>query len=67
MCETAELVVKSALDEAPFMLSIVDIDSDAELRSRYNDEVPVVIIGGRKLFWGSVDREQFLRRVKEAR
>ena len=36
--------------EADFEWRLVDIDGDAELRQKYNDEVPVVFIDGRKAF-----------------
>ena len=39
----------------------VDIDADAELRQRYNEEVPVVFIDGRKAFKYHLDPEKFLR------
>ncbi len=42
--------------------SLVDIDTDAELRSRYDCCVPVVEIDGRERFRGRVD-ERLLRRL----
>jgi hypothetical protein len=39
----------------------VDIDTDVELRQKYNDEVPVVCIDGRKAFKYRMDGRQFLR------
>ena len=36
--------------EAKFQWRVVDIDADPELRRKYNDEVPVVFIDGRKAF-----------------
>ena len=39
----------------------VDIDGDPELRQKYNDEVPVVFIDGRKAFKYRMDGRQFLR------
>ena len=47
--------------EADFAWREVDIDGDAELRQRYNDEVPVVFIDGRKAFKYHMDARQFLR------
>ena len=47
--------------EAEFEWREVDIDGDPELRHRYNDEVPVVFIDGRKAFKYHMDARQFLR------
>ncbi len=41
----------------------VDVDSDAELRRKFNDEVPVVFIDGRKAFKYRMDEQEFLRRL----
>jgi len=44
----------------------VDIDRDAELRERYNECVPVVVIDGRERFRGRID-ELLLRRLLDGR
>lgn len=46
---------------AEFNWREVDIDADPELRQKYNDEVPVVFIDGRKAFKYRMDARQFLR------
>ncbi len=52
-------VVKDLLDEMraerPFDLTIVDVDTDQELVRLYGEEVPVVLIDGRKSFKLRVD------------
>ena len=48
-------------DKADFQWREVDIDIDPQLRQKYNDEVPVVFIDGRKAFKYRVDGRQFLR------
>lgn len=40
----------------------VDVDQDPELRARYNECVPVVVIDGKERFRGRVD-ELLLRRL----
>lgn len=47
--------------EATFRWRVVDIDGDPELREKYNEEVPVVFIDGRKAFKYRMDGRQFLR------
>ena len=41
--------------ERPFDLTIVDVDTDHELVRLYGEEVPVVLIDGRKSFKLRVD------------
>jgi hypothetical protein len=40
-----------------------DVDSNAELRRQYNDQVPVVFINGRKVFKYRMDEQEFLRKL----
>lgn len=44
----------------------IDIDSDPELRSKYTECVPVVVIDGRERFRGRVDKV-LLRRLLRGR
>lgn len=46
-------------------VELVDIDQNPELRSRYNDCVPVVLIDGKERFRGRVN-EVLLRRILAA-
>jgi glutaredoxin len=39
----------------------IDIDADPELTEKFNDEVPVVFVDGRKAFKYRMDPKQFLR------
>jgi hypothetical protein len=39
--------------------------SDSQLLQKFNDEVPVVFIDGRKAFKYRMDRRQFLRKLAE--
>ena len=63
LCDEAKRVVAEARRRADFDYREVDIDRDAELRNRYNDEVPVVAINGLKAFKYKVDMSEFLKRV----
>ena len=42
----------------------IDIDTDPELKQKYNDEIPVVFINGRKAFKYRIDPAQFLKTLK---
>ncbi len=43
---------------------LVDIDTDPELRARYNHCVPVVVIDGRERFRGRVDERLLVRLLR---
>jgi len=61
-CHLCDVVKKTLRQvEADFQWREVDIDADPELRQKYNDEVPVVFIDGRKAFKYRMDGREFLR------
>lgn len=60
----AEMQGQAASQGADFQWSEVDIDADEELRRKYNDEVPVVMIDGRKAFQYRMTEREFLRALK---
>jgi glutaredoxin len=47
-----------------FVWREVDIDTDPELRRRFNEEVPVVFLDGRKAFKYRMDEAEFLRKLQ---
>jgi glutaredoxin len=49
------LVAKETLARRKIDFAEVDVDSDADLRARFGDEVPVVFLEGRKRFVGRID------------
>jgi glutaredoxin len=59
LCDEA----KQVLRDARVAFSEVDIDADADLHARYNEEVPVVFIDGRKAFKYHVDPRELRRRL----
>ena len=61
LCDVVKETLTEVQGEAEFRWREVDIDDDAELRQRYNDEVPVVFIDGRKAFKYRMDGREFLR------
>lgn len=60
----AEMRGKAAEQGADFEWRDVDIDADPELRQKYNEEVPVVVIDGRKAFKFRMSGREFLRALK---
>ena len=65
-CHLCEIVKESLVKlhkRGGFRWREVDVDSDAELRRQYNDQVPVVFINGRKAFKYRMDEQEFLKRL----
>ena len=63
LCDEAKQVLRELQQKTSFKFREVDIDQDPELRSRYNEEVPVVFIHGKKAFKYRIDPREFLRRL----
>ena len=63
LCEDAKRVLMEARGRAQFDCEEVDIDGDAELARRYNDEVPVIAINGAKAFKYRLDMREFLKKL----
>ncbi len=58
LCDDAEAMLVSH----GLRPTLVDIDGDPQLRERYNECVPVVVIDGKERFRGRID-ERLLRRL----
>ncbi len=65
LCDVARAEVERLRGEAHFSLEIIDIDTDEELRRKFNDEVPVIFINGRKAFKYRVEARRFLRLLRQ--
>lgn len=61
LCDVVKETLAEMEGQADFQWRVVDIDADAVLREKYNEEVPVVFIDGRKAFKYRMDGRQFLR------
>jgi glutaredoxin len=65
-CHLCEIVKESLVKlhkRGGFNWREIDVDSSAEVRRLYNDEVPVVFINGRKAFKYRMDEQEFLRKL----
>ncbi|MGH9589462.1 MAG: glutaredoxin family protein [Terracidiphilus sp.] len=60
LCDVVKETLARVQPGADFEWRDVDIDLDPELRQKYNDQVPVIFIDGRKSFKYRMDGEEFL-------
>jgi glutaredoxin len=63
LCDEVKLQLAQLRGRADFELEEINIDEDEVLRRLYNDEVPVVMIDGRKAFKYRLDPDEFLRKL----
>ena len=67
LCDEAKSQIAPLLAEVGGRLREVNIDADPELRERYNLDVPVIFLDGRKVAKHRVDPAQFRRQLQETR
>ncbi len=66
LCDEAKLQIAPLLAEFDARLTEINIDEDADLRARYDYDVPVIFLGARKAAKHRVDLKQFRRQLREA-
>ena len=67
LCDEMKAVITQVAVTVPFEMEEIDIDGDAVLRARYNDEVPVLFIDGRKAFKYRATEVELIRKLKRKR
>lgn len=66
LCDEARTAMLPIVREFGAKLREVNIDSDAELRELYTDDVPVVLLGSREVARHRVDTGRFRRALEDA-
>ena len=66
LCEVATKQIAPLLAEFGARLTEINIDEDAELRARYDYDVPVIFLGARKVAKHRVDLVQFRCQIRDA-
>ena len=66
LCEEAKTRMAPLLQEFGARLTEINIDEDAQLRARYDFDVPVIFLGSRKAAKHRVDLVQFRRQLRDA-
>ncbi len=67
LCGPLLQIAKEVQRKQDFELETVDITDDVDLTRRYGDEVPVVLINGRKAFKGQMSEAEFKRKLTRTR
>ena len=63
LCEEMKEVIRQVAVKTPLEVVEVDVDSSAELKAEYGDQVPVLFIDGRKAFKYKVTAKELEKRV----
>jgi glutaredoxin len=64
LCDEAKEVIKRVSARIAITLHEVNIDNDPDARARFNEEIPVVFIDGKKAFKYRIEESELLRRLK---
>jgi glutaredoxin len=67
LCEEMKAVVRPVAERFNFTLRELDVDSSAELQERYGNEVPVLLVNGRKAFKYRVTAKELENRLRKER
>jgi hypothetical protein len=67
LCEEMKAQIAPLIRRSGARLREINIDGDPVLRERYNVEVPVLLLGARKIAKYHLDAEQFRRQLDQAR
>lgn len=67
LCHVVARVAAQVQEDLAFHLTIVDIDTDEQLRRQYGDRIPVVLLDDRELLSGKVTAGDLRKAIKKAR
>ncbi len=49
--------------DKPYTVDVVDVDADSELRDKYSEEVPVLLLNGEQVSFFRIDVERVLAKL----
>jgi glutaredoxin len=64
LCDEMKNLIQQVAERTPLHLEEIDIDSSADLKQKYGEEVPVLFINGRKAFKYRLTARQLTVRLK---
>ena len=66
LCDEMKTVIRQVAERTPIEIEEIDIDSSADLKQKYGEEVPLLFINGRKSFKYQVTARQLAARLKSS-
>jgi glutaredoxin len=66
LCDEMKTIIRQLAERTPFELEEIDVDSSADLKQKYGEEVPVLFINGRKAFKYRLTAKQLAARLKSS-
>jgi len=66
LCDEMKTIIRQVAERTPLTVEEIDIDSSADLKQKYGEEVPVLFINGRKAFKYRLTAKQLATRFKSA-
>ena len=64
LCDEAKAVVELLGEQYPVVLRTVNVESSAELETRYGSDIPVIFVNGEEAFRHRVARTELERKLK---
>jgi glutaredoxin len=65
LCDEAKDVIERVGRRIPFALSVINIETDPELEKLYGEQIPVVVINGKKAFKYRVNEAELEKKAKK--
>ena len=65
LCDQARALLDALAEDLGFGVEAVDIDGDAELRARYGEAVPVIVVGGKEIARAPIRAAALEARLRE--
>ena len=66
LCDEMKTVIRQVTERTPVDVEEIDIDSSADLKQKYGEQVPVLFINGRKAFKYRLTAKQLAARLKSS-
>jgi glutaredoxin len=64
LCEEAKSAIEASGCGGLYSIEEINIDHDPELRERYGNDIPIILINGVKVFKHRVDPREFKRKLQ---
>jgi glutaredoxin len=65
LCDVAKETIDEVRKNTPFHLIVTDITRKPELFHQYQHQIPVIFINGKKAFKYTIDKKDFLKKLRE--